>query len=364
MVSPDPIFDQLSTGCGLTSIKTVQTYINNLTTARKMCGGQTVKTLLKEPQGTVDIIAATVQRHGLSFWSHAAYLNSLLACIRHVLTCPQRAQAEVKKALDIIQKAHKQVHLQASQPMIQNNATPRQQAGYLSYAELCKFRDNLKPCSRERLLLSFLTLIPCPRADLGCCRVYQKEPSQKELDSFRGQYIVLEGQPHICYRQYKTRRSLGVVRVALRPALVEQTKQCLAKTRLTGPWQWLFPHARDPKHAYSNASFSRWACLTLQRVCDNKYITLQLAHHAFSSHAQTVYNVTKCETEASRALCRQKLLQVARAMLHSPAQMLRYRFNTLEDGAPAPVDHARLQQRTAGSGATPMAIDVLPLAPR
>ena len=53
-----------------------------------------------------------------------------------------------------------------------------------------------------------------------------------------------------------------------------------------------------------------------------------------------------------------------RTMLHSPAQMLRYRFNTLEDGAPAPVDQARLQQRTAGSGATPMAIDVLPLAPR
>ena len=361
LVSPDPIFDQLSTGCGLTSVKTVETYVNNLTTARKMCQGQTVESLLKDAQGTVDKIAAAVQYHGLSHWSHAAYLNSLLACIRHVLTCPQRAQPAVKRTLDIIQGAHKQVHLQASQPMIQNCATPRQQAGFLSYGEVANVRDGLKPGSRARLLLSFLSFIPCPRADLGSCRVYQKEPSQDELDKFKGQYVVLEGpQPHICYRQYTTRRSLGIVKVALPPELVQQIKLCLSKSGLKGPWQWLFPHARDVKQAYSNASFSRWACLTLQRVCDNKYITLQLARHAFSSHAQTVYDVAKCKSEASRALCRQKLLEVARAMLHSPAQMLRYRFNTLDDGAPAPVDEAKLQHRPA-SGATPMAIGVLPL---
>ena len=356
LVSPDSIFDQLSTystGCGLTSKKTVQTYINNLTTARKMCGGQTVEGMLKDAQGTVDTIAAKVQRHGLSLWSHAAYLNSMLACIRHVLTCPQRAQPEVKRTVDIIQRAHKQVHLQASQPMIQNCATPRQQAGYLSYSELCKVRDSLKNGSREQLLVSFLTVIPCPRADLGSCRVYTKQPTPQELDSFKGQYMVLEGQPHICYRMYKTRRSLGIVKVALPPAVVQQTKLCLSKTGLKGPWQWLFPHARDVRHAYTNSSFSRWACLTLQRVCTNKYITLQLARHAYSSHAQAIYDVRKCKTEANRALCRQKLLQVARAMLHSPAQMLRYRFNTLGTGGPAPVDIDKMQQRPEGVANTP-----------
>jgi hypothetical protein len=197
---PDAIFKHLrETGCGLRSRKTWLTYYRNLATVRRMCGGVPVATLLQHPEATLKTVAAAVKSTGLSLHTHAGLLNAVLACMRHALPC--KAKAAIKKATETIQKAHQEIHLQADQGAITNRASARQQAGYVSYPQLCAIRDKLEPGSRERLLLSFLTLIPPARNDLACCKLFAYPPSEQE--AYKGNYLVLQGKAsYICYRLF------------------------------------------------------------------------------------------------------------------------------------------------------------------
>ena len=356
VLQPDPVFDKfLRTGCGVRSRKSWNTYIRNLTTVRKICGGAKVALLLQNVDAMVAKVDAAVQHTGLSLYTHASLLNSVLAVIRHALPC--EVKARIQKQTEKLQQAHKVVHLKADQPAITNCATDRQRAGFVSYTELCKVRDALPANSREKLLLSFLTYIPPGRNDVACCRIYRSPPT--DADPFKGNYILLgsgqKGSSYICYRHFKTRRAMGEVRVSLPAVLVGIIEQSLKAQ----PRAWLFPLAKEPNKPYTNGSFSRWANYALQKVCHNKFITVSLVRHAYSSHAQEIYDVTKCKDDKSKALCRQRLQAVARAMMHSTNQMLRYRFTMLDSGLPAPVDRSKVQRPAAPSN-TPISVQLLP----
>ena len=352
----DPVFDKFSkTGCGVRSRKSWTTYIRNLSTVRKICGGAKVALLVQNVDAMVAKVAAAVQETGLSMYTHASLLNSMLAVIRHALPC--EVKARIKSQTEKLQQAHKAVHLKADQPALQNCATDRQRAGYIGYTELCKIRDALPATSRERLLLSFLTFIPPGRNDLACCRIYRSAPADEDV--YKGNYILLgsgpKGSSYICYRRFKTRRAMGEVRVSLPAVLAGIIDQSLKAQ----PRAWLFTLAKEPNKPYTNGSFSRWANYALQKVCHNKFITVSLVRHAYSSHAQEIYDVTKCKDEKSKALCRQRLQAVARAMMHSTNQMLRYRFTMLESGLPAPVDRNKIQKPATASN-TPISVQLLP----
>ena len=356
VLQPDSVFDKfLKTGCGVRSRKSWTTYIRNLTTVRKICGGAKVALLLQNVEVMVAKVAAAVQQTGLSPYTHASLLNSVLAVIRHALPC--EVKARIKGQTEKLQHAHKAVHLRADQPAITNCATDRQRAGFVSYTELCKIRDALPANSREKLLLSFLTYIPPARNDLACCRIYRSLPTDE--DPYKGNYILLgsspKGSSYICYRRFKTRRAMGEVRVSLPAVLVSLIEQSLK----TQPRAWLFTLAKEPNKPYTNGSFSRWANYALQKVCQNKFITISLVRHAYSSHAQEINDVTKCKNEKSKALCRQRLQAVARAMMHSTNQMIRYRFTMLDSGVPAPVDRSKIQKPATPSN-TPISVQLLP----
>ena len=357
-LQPDPLFDKfVKTGCEVRSQKTWTTYIRNLTTVRKICGGAKVALLVQNVDAMVAKVAAAVQETGLSMYTHASLLNSMLAVIRHALPC--EVKARIKSQTEKLQQAHKAVHLKADEPALQNCATDRQRAGHIGYTALCKIRDALPATSRERLLLSFLTIIPPGRNDLACCRIYCSPP--KAEDPYKGNYIVLMhsgpkgSSSYICYRRFKTRRAMGEVRVSLPAVVVNIIEQSLKAQ----PRAWLFTLAKEPNKPYTNGSFSRWANYALQKVCHNKFITVSLVRHAYSSHAQEIYDVTKCKDEKSKALCRQRLQAIARAMMHSTNQMVRYRFTMLESGLPAPVDTSKIQ-RPAAPGNTPISVQLLP----
>jgi hypothetical protein len=314
----------LQTGCGLKP-KSVKTYYKNPEVCAKSGGGLSVVDLLKNVDATLNTVEAAVRRFQLSPWTHAAYLSSVLSVIRHTVACETKSKPGFQAAKDKLQAAHRKAHLLASQPALQNAATDRMQEGWMSLAEVCAVRDSLQQGTKERLLLCMYTLIPPCRNDLACVKIYRKQPTQEDLTVYRGNYIVLpaEGQALICYRVFKTSHSLGEVRVALPDRLVTEIESSLKTDHRT----WLFTHRSDPTKPYSNGSFSRWANATLERVC-GRPITCTLLHHIYSTAAQESYDISKldCRDEAQVALYKSKLLGISRAMMHSAATFLKYKF--------------------------------------
>jgi hypothetical protein len=332
-LQPCAITTALQTGCGLKP-KSAKTYFKNLRSVRQICGGHSVVDLLKNIDSTLNTVDAAVHRFQLSPWTHAAYLSSVLSVIRHTVACETKPKPGFQAARDKLQAAHRKAHLLASQPAFQNAATDRMQNGWMSLAEVCTVRDSLQTGTKERLLLAMYTLIPPCRNDLACVKIYHRSPTDEDLTVYRENYIVLpaEGQALICYRVFKTSHSLGEVRVALPDRLVAEIGSSLKTDHRT----WLFTHRCDPTKPYSNASFSRWANAALERVC-GRPITCTLLRHVYSTAAQQSYDISKldCRDEAKVALYKSKLLGISRAMMHSTATFVKYKF-TLDETTQRP----------------------------
>ena len=174
-LKPCPLHKALQTGCGIRSAKTVALYCRNLAELRKICNGETCQTLLYNPDATVRLLDRASAKCGWSKHYHCSLLSSLLACIRHTVKCESKAQPNTKACIAKLQAQHKQIQLLSQQPMIQNTASDREIAGFISYPELCNARDSLEKGSRERLFLALLTMIsPCRGGDMACVRIFDK----------------------------------------------------------------------------------------------------------------------------------------------------------------------------------------------
>lgn len=336
VLAPCPVTEALQAGCGLKA-KSARTYVKNLKTLRQICGGAGVQDLLRNIDSTLKTVEAAVVRCKLSMWTHTAYYSALLAAIRHTIACATKAKPAFQAARDKLQAAHRKVHLLASQPALQYAATNRMRDGWMSLADLCSVRDSLPSGSRERLLLAFATHIPPSRNDLACVKIYNHTPTEEELVQFKGNYLVLpatDQQAYICYRCFKTMRSLGEVKVALPRCLVAECQDSLKME----PRQWLFTHHANLNKPYCNSAFSRWANSALEKVCQRP-VTCTLLRHIYSTAAQETYDLSKvdCHDETTIALYKSKLLSISRAMMHSTSTFLRYKFRLDEKGQPAQI---------------------------
>lgn len=177
--------------------------------------------LLQDVKGTVkNLMSASKQCHWSTSYT-TSLLASLLACIRHTVSCQSKAQPKVKTAISQLQAEYKQLQLEARLPMLQSAAKEKQAAGFLPYQELVKAQKRLPRGSKASLLLAFAIMVPsCKGGDLDAVRFYQGEPPEAELQSYKGNYIVLPSgkkpmQAYICYQQYKCSRVDGAVKVAI-----------------------------------------------------------------------------------------------------------------------------------------------------
>ena len=356
-LKPCPLHKALQTGCGIRSAKTVALYCRNLAELRKICNGETCQTLLYHPDTTVRLLDRAATKCGWSKHYHCGLLSALLACIRHTVKCSSKAQPNTKACIAKLQAHHKQIQLLSQQPMIQNTATDREIAGFISYPQLCKVRDSLETGSRERLFLAMLTMIPpCRGGDMACVWIFNKEPSNKELSQYAGNYIVIsQQQPHICWRQYKSKHSYGVVKVALPGSLLQEIEASLERT----PRDWLFSMAHNSLEPYNRNAFSAWATCMLKRVIGNPYINVHLIRHAYVSHYHNLYDTSKLTDPAKIALYDQTLRQIARCMMHSLERAKQYVFKLVpETGLPQPLDNSKIHQPLRPS-TSPIVLDLL-----
>lgn len=346
-LEPDRIVERLKSGCGLKSKATVKSYVNLLSTARKMCGGVPTESLIRNPTGSIQLIEQQAQDAHLSAHSTASYMTAILAAIKHVLSCTSKAQ--LKQEISHWQAAHKKWHERAQQPYLQNRATEKQSKGWVSYEHFCQVRDTLVIGSKARLLFAMYSYIPPCRADLGHCRVLDHEPTQQQLATYQGNYIVLQpkGTTSLSFlhlRQFKTARCFGQVGVktALPQVLVEEIRASME----LHPRSYLFVQDFHVDKPYTRSAFSAMANKLFQRHTSNPDVNIQIIRHAYVTRSLEVYDVNKlnpCD-QAGRALCEKRLNDIARAMAHSPDQQARYRFGLLSNGQPQVVGKRMVQR--------------------
>jgi hypothetical protein len=149
-----------------------------LSTARKMCGGVPAEVLVKAPDASMVALEEHATDYQLSPNSVTSYLGAILAVIKHTVSCASKAK--LRNEIAIWQAAHKKWQLRAQQPYLQNRATEKQQAGWISYGDFCRVRDELPDGSKAKLLCSMYSYIPRAGQILGIVASSQKPHQPKK----------------------------------------------------------------------------------------------------------------------------------------------------------------------------------------
>lgn len=335
------MFDQFATGCNLRSHATHKSYMRLLTTARRMCDGIKTETLIRNPSSCIKKIEDHATKHNLSPNSVTSYLTAVLSVIKHTVSCASKAK--LRGEIDEWQQAHKKWQLVGAQPYLQNKASAKQSAGWISYSNFCQVRDKLEDGSKSRLLFCMYSMIPPCRADLGACRVFNKTPSDKDLTQYPGNYVCIPPQnskatSYLHLRQFKTSRFYAPdgVRTAQPDLLVHEIRLSLAKQ----PRHWLFAQEHHIDKPYTRSAFSTWANRQLQRLTGIAGLNLQLIRHTYVTRAMEVNDTSKmnpCTQAGLMALCEKRLANIAKSMCHSASQQQKYRFTLRRSGEPEPV---------------------------
>jgi hypothetical protein len=349
--------EKLSTGCGMRSKSTVISYMKLLSTARKMCGGVTVEMIIKNPTDHIAQIESCSSEARLSAHSVASYMTSILAAIKHVISCESKAR--LKKEIAAWQDAHRRWHLRGEQPYLQNKCTAKQQSGWVPYEVLCSVRDAQIPGSKGRLLLALYTYIPPCRADLGACRILRRDPTSKEL-GLLWNYMVLQppeskNLSYLHLQHFKTSRCYPQgIKTALLATLCYEIEASLRYQ----PRQFLFTQEHSGR-PYTRKSFSTMASRLLQNCTGNTDINIQLLRHIYVTVALQRYDSTKLPAGdlAGRALFEKRLADIAHAMGHSKQQQERYRFALTGSGQPQLLSNKVVPHRTGK--AEPLVIELL-----
>lgn len=258
---------------------------------------------------------------------------------------------------------HKQAHLIAQQPYLQNRATAKQQRGWVTHSELCKVRDALPVESKDRLLLGMYSWIPPCRANLEACKIIMQAPTASQLAASAGNYIVLPPQgstqpAYLHLRQFKTSRSFpGGIKTALPAVLVETLRASLAQQ----PRSYLLTQQLSPAKPHTRKGFSAWANKRLQKLLGNPDFNLQLLRHAYVTAALAAYDAAKLDPcdQAGKALCAKRPADIAHAMGHSVEQQRRNQFELAPSGRPRQVTAKLVREQARHSDAEPLVLELL-----
>lgn len=158
-----------------------------------------------------------------------------------------------------------------------NAPTERQKESYISYDEVIKIRDNLKPGTFPRLLLYMYTAIPPVRSDYYKTKIYKKKPSNENADETN--YIVMTKNPYLVLNKYKTAKTYKTIVIDFPPDLKKEIEISLEKY----PREYLFVSTRDMKPYKLEGTFNKWANRTLKSTVKNGSFSLITLRHIFIS---------------------------------------------------------------------------------
>lgn len=189
-------------------------------------------------------------------------------------------------------------------------ATPRQEAAYISWPNVLKFRDEYYDVMTpvQRLLMALYTYLPPVRADYTPVRIVDKKP-RKLADGMN--YLVRGKQPYFLFHAYKTHATYGDVTAKIPVKLRKEIDTYLGDT----PGEYLF---QDNGVPWTSARLAETFKKIFQKFHGLDFGITMMRH----SYTTMYHKGTKPIKE---------LKKVAGAMMHGPIQNMAYRFIKLED---------------------------------
>lgn len=262
-------------------------YISCLKKLREVTG---VEDLSADPRQTVKAMDATYK-----FTSTRVALSAL-----------RKVYPDEKLFIDeLIKRKPEYVKIDEAQ-----TATPRQEAKFVSWDNILKFRDEYyeEMSPTQRLLMALYTYIPPVRADYTPMRIVAKKPRKLE-DGMN--YVILNKKPYFLFHAFKTHVSYGDQIVMIPKKLHSEINKYLE----VNPGEYLFQDGGAP-----------W---TSARLAETFKKIFQKFHSMDTGITMLRHAYTTAFHAGSKSI--KDMKSVAQKMMHGVIQNHAYRFISLEE---------------------------------
>jgi integrase len=294
---------------------TKKIYLKKLATIQKdICPGASMETIINNPalfKKNMEAYAnKTKGRIADSLGNHAR--DILVTVIISLFLYNQQLKEDKYELYMEWKKIHDEIREPINNKYNSNEPTPKQKESYVSFDDVLKMRDSLKPGSMERLLLMMYTEIPPVRSDYYHTRIYREIPPT--FGTSTENHIVLNKKsPFLVLEKYKTAKTYGLIVIDLPQKLVNEIEISLVEY----PRNYLFTSPLGNPFDKEN-TFNKWANRILKRLFNKKNITLSMLRHIYISRRDL-------KLEEKSGLEQQ---QIAKLMGHSIEQQRKYLWHS------------------------------------
>jgi hypothetical protein len=209
-------------------------------------------------------------------------------------------------------KVHEEIKLPITNKYNSNEPTLRQKESYVSFEEVIKVRDSLRPGSMEKLLLTMYTEIPPVRSDYYHTKIYKNIPDTFGTCS-ENHIVISDKGSFLALEKYKTAKIYGLQVIDLPDSVVDE----IGKSLKDIPREYLFVSPLGTPYEKEN-TFNKWANRTLKKVFNKKNMTLSMLRHIYISRRDL-------KLEEKSGLEQQ---QIAKLMGHSITQQRKYLWHS------------------------------------
>jgi hypothetical protein len=288
----------------------------NCSSQTKIGNGKCLNYIINHPEAFIEKLDEYVNKTKgrlspkLSMHAKDGYVSAIGAIFRHTPGMIQKKAELYKKWMDIF----KIVRNPINQKYNSNKPNKRQEEGSLPFHEIVKIRESLKSGSIERLVLSMYTLIPPVRSDYDKLAIYKNE---KLITNENGNYLIMNNNPFIILKKYKTSKTYKDIRIDLPNKLVIEIKKSLENN----PRDFLFVSPRTNKAFELPNSFNRWINRLLKSIFNKNKMKLSNLRNIYISRRDL-------KLEEKSGLERN---EIAKIMGHSVGTQQNYLWHTYEN---------------------------------
>jgi len=243
----------------------------------KKCGAKSIKQLIfsSDPIKVLENIKDSTEETKL------VCVSSILAYLKHgTLKCKH------PKIYEAWLQAYKQLEHEKSLRIKSNLPTPRQSHGLLDWENtVIPKRDSLPYGDMSHLLMCMYTYIP-PRRQQDYADMLINE------DDGKHNFIDLKSNPPFCcFREYKTAKSMGELRVEIPGDLLK----VLHKSLKNCPRKYLFVKRDGLPYG---PSFQKYSNMSLKKIFDdNQFVSVNSLRHSFASYLNSQRTLTLQQRE-------------------------------------------------------------------
>lgn len=279
--------------------KSKSSYMSRIRTMQSLFPEKSLQWMVLNPE----TVSAKVKDSYAEEGSQKAYFVGMKAIMK--LNPEMVHQAAATKWKEIIAAVNKAIEIK------QNQASVRQQAGYVAWEDVIAARDDLLRSSVEYLYLCCYTMIPPVRADFSNLRIFRKEPEDHEMRESPNYLQIKESSITLVLKEFKTAKTMGDYVNDLPDDLCAVLRHHLKDGR-----EYLFT-GRGGEQFQSVQTFTNWSGRLLKRVF-KKPCTPTLLRHSYITYLDSS-GISSRDRRAQASL-----------LMHNQSRFLQYVFDNID----------------------------------